>query len=288
MNLDVESLRVFMAVLDHGGMTRAAERLHLGQSAVSRKVQRLEDRVGRPLLIRDGHDLRPTRDGRVLLDDARAIVELHDRAAARLQRSDLTGTVKLACNGEVDARQIASLLGTFRHRHPGACVEFTLDHTGSLVDRIEEGALDVAVFQVTDEVRRPDDITLWSEDLIWVTAATEPNLGPSVPIVDFGEHCYYNSFTLPLLDESGIDHHTVFSAASSIDVLAAVKAGIGVAVMARRYLDTDVVEWNPPSPIAPLPIVHQVVRTVPGERPEAVAALIDTITNELTSGRTAA
>ena len=70
MQLDIESLRVYLTVLDAGGMTRAAERLHMGQSAVSRKVSRLEERVGQSLLIRDGHTLRPTRAGRALLPDA--------------------------------------------------------------------------------------------------------------------------------------------------------------------------------------------------------------------------
>ena len=82
MQLDIESLRVYLTVLDAGGMTRAAERLHMGQSAVSRKVSRLEERVGQSLLIRDGHTLRPTRAGRALLPDAREMIDIHDRAAA--------------------------------------------------------------------------------------------------------------------------------------------------------------------------------------------------------------
>ncbi|MEM7325248.1 MAG: LysR family transcriptional regulator, partial [Actinomycetota bacterium] len=149
MQLDIESLRVLLAVLDHGGMTRAAERLHMSQSAVSRKVQRLEDRVGRPLLIRDGHTFRPTRDGRALLDDARAMVELHDRAAARLQRSDLSGEVRLASNGEIDSTQIAAILGAFRRRHPGANVDFTVNHSGDFDEWLENGKVDVALLQTT-------------------------------------------------------------------------------------------------------------------------------------------
>ena len=58
LHLDVESLRAYLAVLDTGGMTRAAERLGMTQSAVSWKIKRLEERLGRPLLIRDGHAVR--------------------------------------------------------------------------------------------------------------------------------------------------------------------------------------------------------------------------------------
>ena len=77
----------------------------------------------------------------------------------------------------------------------------------------------------------------------------------------------------------------MFSAASSVDVRAAVQAGIGVAVLSRRYLGDGIVEWDSPVPLEPLPSVTQVIRTVPGERPDAVAALIDIIQDELTAGR---
>lgn len=281
MQLDIESLRTFLAVLDHGGMTNASQRLNMGQSAVSRKIQRLETRVGRPLLIRDGHTLRPTRDGRTLLADARTMVELHDRAVARLESSDLVGTVRLGCNGEVDTSQIAALLGAFKHRHPGAIVEFTLDHSGSLVDWVESGDVDLAVFQVTAGALRASDIPLWTDQLRWVTSASCPFTEFPVPLVDFGSHCYYNEFTHRNLGDAGVEHQQVFAAASSRDVRAAVQAGIGIAAMSARYICDDIVEWQPPVPLGPLPEVVQIIRSVPGERPDAVAALIETIRSEL-------
>jgi len=54
-----------------------------------------------------------------------------------------------------------------------------------------------------------------------------------------------------------------------------------VAVMSARYLGDDVVRWRAPAELEPLPDINQIVRTVPGERPEAVAALVDTIRSEL-------
>ncbi len=77
----------------------------------------------------------------------------------------------------------------------------------------------------------------------------------------------------------------VFSAASSLDVCSAVRAGIGVAVLSDRYINDGIARWKPPVELEPLPMVSQVIRTVPGERPDAVAALVETIQNELTQGR---
>jgi len=288
MQLDIESLRVLLAVLDHGGMTRAAERLHMGQSAVSRRVQRLEDRVGISLLIRDGHTLRPTREGRAILADARAMVDLHDRAVARLESSDLEGHVKLASNGEIDTSQIAAILGAFRRRHPGATVDFTVDHTGSLIDWVEAGSIDVGIFQVAEDSVRTGDHRLWEEDLVWVASATEPFAECPIPILDFGHCCYYNTFTHAILTGAGLEHRTAFSAPTSAEVRAAVQAGIGVAVMSARYLGGDVVEWEPPIELEPLPRISQVIRTVPGERSEAIDELVQTVKNELSARHRAA
>ena len=281
MQLDIESLRVLLTVLDTGGMTSAAERLHMGQSAVSRKVQRLEERAGQPLLIRDGHDLRPTRAGRALLPDAKAMVELHDKAAARLSSSDLEGHVSLSSNGEIDMEQIAALLGAFRRRHPATTVQFAVDHSGSIPEWVAAGEVDVAIFQVADAALRPTDITLWTEDLVFVASASDAFVDQPLPFLDFGQCCYYNEFTHDTLTRAGIGFQTVFSAATSADVRAAVQAGIGVAVMSSRYVYDDVVVWRPPVPVDPLPTINQIIRTVPGERPDAVAALVETIRSEL-------
>ncbi len=292
MHLDIESLRVLLTVLDTGGMTRAAEQLHMGQSAVSRKVSRLEERVGQSLLIRDGHTLRPTRAARALLPDAREMVEIHDRAAARLTSTELEGSVTLSSNGEIEIDQIASMLGAFKRRHPGADVEFSLDSTGSLTDLVDAGELDVALFQTTDEHLRPTDIVLWSERLLFVTSASDQHrrsfTETPIPILDFGECCYYNEFTHAALSQAGIVHKTVFSAATSHSVRAAVVAGFGVAAMSERYLGPDVVEWKPPFDIAPLPTINQVIRTVPGESSQVVDALVETIKSALCGPRPAA
>ncbi len=280
--LDVESLRTLLAVLDHGGMTRAAEHLHLSQSAVSWKVKRLEERVGRPLLIRDGHSLRPTRDARSLLDDARAIVALHDRAAMRLASTELAGTVKLGSNGEIDPLRMAAMLGRFKRTHPGATIEFLIEHTDLLVEQLEQGIVDVAIIQVVEADLRPTDTVLWTDQLRWVTSCESSFEPPAaIPLVTFGEHCFYRTLSEPDLVEAGIDHVLAFSAASIAGVCAAVSAGLGVGVLGSRYLDDEVVPWPPGDDLPPLPVIHQIVRTVPGESADVADALVDAIAHEL-------
>ncbi|MEL6891852.1 MAG: LysR substrate-binding domain-containing protein [Actinomycetota bacterium] len=281
ITLDVESLRTFLAVLDAGGMTSAARRLGVSQSAVSWKMKRLESRVGRSLLIRDGHEFRPTRDGRALLDDARSIVELHDRAAARLATSDLVGTVRVGSNEEVDPAQMADLLGRFRRAHPGATIEFLVDHTELLESAIDTGEIDVALIQVLDEQLRPDDALVWSDRLRWLTSAECEHGDEPVPLVTFGEHCFYRAVSEPLLAAASIEHRVAFSASSIGGVRSAIRSGLGVGVLGERYLGDDLVSWRPGDELPSLPHVHQVVRTVPGETEAMAQMLVDAIGAEL-------
>ncbi len=280
--LDVESLRTLLAVLDHGGMTPAARYLHLSQSAVSWKIKRLEERIGRPLLIREGHALRPTRDARALLDDARSIVRLHDQAALRLASTELAGKIKLGSNEEVDPARMAAMLGRFKRTHPATSIEFVIDHTEHLTEHLEEGLLDVAIVQVDDHGLRTTDAVLWSDHLQWVTSS-ESRFEPSgiVPLITFGEHCFYRTLSEPDLVDAGIDHTIAFSASSISGVRAAVAAGLGVGVLGSRYIDDEIVPWQPAADLPPLPNVHQIVRTVPGEAPEVANALVAAIAAEL-------
>ncbi|MFT4656237.1 MAG: DNA-binding transcriptional LysR family regulator [Candidatus Aldehydirespiratoraceae bacterium] len=215
-------------------MTRAAEDLHLSQSAVSWEIKRLEERGGRPLLIRDGRTLRSTRDCRALLIDARAIVEVHDRVASRLESSELTGTVRLGSNEEVDPARMARLLGRFKVAHPGATIEFVIDHPEYLAAQIDSGELDVAIVQVIEEMVRPSDTVLWIDRLMWMTSAECRHESKEIlPLITFGEHCFYRSVSEPSLDEAGIGHNIVFSASSISGVAQRLRRGSASALSAH-------------------------------------------------------
>ena len=281
MQLDVESLRTFLAVLDRGGMTKAAQHLGLSQSAVSVKIKRLEEKVGRTLLIRDGHTLRPSRDGRDLLDDARLIVSTHDRAVSRLRTTDLGGTVRLGHNEEISPERVAGVLGRFRRANPSVTVEFHFGATQTMVDAIDAGEFDVAVIQVRDDELRDDDVILWSDRLHWVASAESQHDEGPVPLITFGDCCFYRTISEPMLDEAGIEYTVGMSVATSVGVRAAVAAGLGVGILAARYIGDDVVEWDRGTKAGALPVVHQIARTVPGELPEVAAELRSALVNEL-------
>src|ERR1041385_6366296 len=89
--IDVDQLRTFIAIVETGSFTKAAEVVHKTQSAVSMQMKRLEERLGKPIFARDGRASKLTEDGDRLLDYARRIVKLNVEALphvndARIER----------------------------------------------------------------------------------------------------------------------------------------------------------------------------------------------------------
>lgn len=290
VQLDVESLRTLLAVLDHGGMTRAADALDLTQSAVSWKIKRLEERVGRPLLLREGHGVRPTPSGQSILDDARTIVEVHDRAVVRLRNPEalapLDGHVRIGCSGDVDELLVVSALGRFTRAQPAITFEFVVDDAERLTERLAHGDLDVAALEVIDEHVEPDDEVLWRHRLVWATSRAVPyeagEVAPIiVPLITVAGHCPHRRLGERLLADAGIEYTVACSVSSTSGVLAAITAGLGVGVVIGRHVGGDVIEWPRAIEVEPLPHVNLVLRGAPEPQSPSVDAIVEVLAHEL-------
>src|ERR1700674_4567653 len=105
--LDVDQLRTFIAIVESGSFTRAADAVHKTQSAVSMQMKRLEERLERPIFTRDGRTSKLTEDGERLLDFARRIVKLNVEALAAFSDFALTGRVRLGVPDDYADRRSA-------------------------------------------------------------------------------------------------------------------------------------------------------------------------------------
>ena len=102
-HLDLALLRTFVAVAETTSATRAADRVHLTQAAVSQQIKRLEDGLGRPLFDRDQRRFRLTPTGERLVVQARRLLNLNDEILGGLADPDADGEVMLGvrtiCSG---------------------------------------------------------------------------------------------------------------------------------------------------------------------------------------------
>ncbi|MCG8918614.1 LysR substrate-binding domain-containing protein [Actinokineospora sp. PR83] len=144
--MELRQLEYFVAVVEAGGFTRAAERVRVAQPGISAQIRKLEREFGQPLLDRSARAVRLTEAGAAVLPYARAaLVAVED---ARLAVDELVGLVRgRVAVGTVTSHAVdlPSLLAAFHDAHPG--VEMTLVEGSSdvLVERLRAGTLDAAI-----------------------------------------------------------------------------------------------------------------------------------------------
>src|SRR6516165_9939571 len=116
--LDLDLLRSFVLVVDAGGFTRAGERVHRTQSTVSQQIRRLEESIGRPLLLRKGKQVSLTEEGERLLNYARRILALADEARDAVAGPAPEAIVRLGIPEDFAAYRLAQVLSKFTRSHP--------------------------------------------------------------------------------------------------------------------------------------------------------------------------
>src|SRR6202020_845629 len=115
--LDTDQLRSFLAIIDSGSFTRAAERVHKTQSAVSMHIRRLEEQLGCSLFVKHGRGARLTEEGERLIEFARRMVQVEAGAIAALSRKGLRGAVRLGSPGDYAKFFLADILAHYNRRH---------------------------------------------------------------------------------------------------------------------------------------------------------------------------
>lgn len=278
--LDIDSLRALRAIELHRGVTRAAEALGLTQSAVSHKVKRLEASLGYDLLDRRPGGGMFTSEGNGLLKYAAKILNLHDEALVSLAKSDLAGRILLGFTEDTTCSDLSRILGRFRRLHPQVAVRTKVRMSLVLRSMLERGELDVAIVQVFAHEVRPTDVVLFREDLHWVKSRQlSLDTEGSVPFLSFDDDCFYRRWALDIGQDGGADLETVFECSSAAGIVAAVTAGLGVALLSDRHLrpDMEIIDTRLPAP----PALAYVVRRARKTRNPALESLISEIETEV-------
>src|SRR4051794_14465766 len=149
LGVELRQLTTFVAVAEAGSFTRAADRLHVVQSAVSAGVRNLEKELGAELFDRSTHSVKLTDSGRALLPEARATLAAAQAARDAVDevRGGVRGTVSLGTMQAqgMHAIDLAAILATFRAEHPA--VEVDVRHSGGSIEmarEVRDGRLDLA------------------------------------------------------------------------------------------------------------------------------------------------
>jgi DNA-binding transcriptional LysR family regulator len=176
--VELQQLRYVLAVAETGGFTRAAERCHVVQSALSHQIARLERELGARLFDRTSRRVRLTPAGAAFLPAARQCLDAAERAAAEVAAAvgEVRGRLAVGLIPTVAAVDVPRALRAFRQRHPQVRINLRVGASEELVARVREGALDVA-FLGLPTTTRPEGVAareLARDRLVAVVAPEHP------------------------------------------------------------------------------------------------------------------
>lgn len=262
-NLELDLLRTFIAVVDGGGFTRAAKRLHRTQSTVSQQLRRLEERLDTPLLVRNTRNITLTERGELLLSYARRLLALNDEALSALAETRLQGRARIGSAQEVADGGLADLLAHFSRLYPDVALEIRVDANLKLRAEVEQGDLDLAViFQESGQNVKSGAgcETIGSLRRVWVAS---PDLkidnAKPLPLVLSNGPCIFRNAVLDALDAINRPWRIVLSTPSLSGMRAALRAGLGIGVRTEHWLEPDLRILDGELP--PLPDVELVLLT---------------------------
>ncbi|MBR0650641.1 LysR family transcriptional regulator [Roseomonas terrae] len=147
MRFDLTDLRLFLAVVETGSITRGADRSALALPSASARVKGMEETLGAALLVRRRRGVEPTAAGRALAYHARLVVEQLERMAGELDdhARGLKGEVRLLANGAAISEFLPELLAPWLAEHPNVDVLLEERPSAAIVEAVRGGQADAGI-----------------------------------------------------------------------------------------------------------------------------------------------
>ncbi|MGW3950471.1 LysR substrate-binding domain-containing protein [Streptomyces sp. NPDC004752] len=273
-----EQVRTFLAVAQSLSFTQAAAALGLGQPAVSQHIRKLEEAVGRPLLVRDTRSVALTVDGEAMVGFARSILAAHAQASDYFTGAGVRGRLRLGVTDDLALTQVPRILRDFRHLNPGITLDLTVSQGVHLQRRVESGHVDVAFIKTTAGDGRGRLVR--RDRLVWAAAEGTSHQWDEerpVPLIVYQAPSPSRALAVQALEQAGIRHRVVCTARGVNAVLAATRAGLGLAIFTRSLLPSDLVELPGAAGLPELGEIDLVLLTNPHAPAEPVEALTTAI-----------
>ena len=237
MDYDPTLLRAFIAIKETGSFTRAAERMHVSQSAISHQIRRLEQQAGTPLLTRTTRRLTLTEDGEDFLRYAECIIKAHDALIRRFETSSVTGAVRFGLPENFIGDGLPPLLTRFTRQFPAVRLDVTVCPYLDLRAQVDTDKLDLAV--VLALPGSPACGTVLREThFVWAAAQDfEFGADTPLPLAFAPAPCVHRQVAIDALQGSSVKWRVAFTSPSQQGLRAAVLAGLAVPAFPKGDLE---------------------------------------------------
>ena len=238
MNIDTVTLQCFIAVAETGSFTKAADRVGRTQPAISQQINKLENMLNKPLLIRS-KILALTPEGEIFLRYARQIFALYREAIDRFREPELEGKVHFGLPENFATLYLSEVLADFSRIHPRILLNIECDLTLNLFNKFKKKEFDIVLVKMNRPEDFPNGVDVWSEPLKWVGDSNMIDHHKPIPLVLSPPPCVYRTAAINTLEEVKQSWRLVFLSTSYASTIAAVKAGMGITVMPSSMIPDE-------------------------------------------------
>src|SRR5438105_4887072 len=168
--IDLASLESFHAVVQEGGIVRAAGKLGRVQSNVTTRIKQLEEKLGLALFRRQGRSLVLSPEGELLLSYAQRLFRLADEAENELRAGKPMGVFRIGSLESTAGSRLAPILSRFHKLYPGVVVELVTGTTGALVQRVRNFEIEGAFVSMPFTAPGVQARKVFEEELVLITA----------------------------------------------------------------------------------------------------------------------
>jgi len=274
--LDTSLLHTFVAIADVRSFTGAGRRLNLSQSAVSAQIVRLEEQVGRALLVRNTRSVALTEHGQMLLGYARAMLNLSEEARVKLGTAKAVDvTLRIGASEDFAGGWLPDVMRRHGAARRGLRLNLTVDVGDSLFQRHANGELDLVIGSRCAHTGQ--GVTLWQEPLVWAFARHEPLPEGDAPLACFPDPCPYRGAAIKALALAGMRYRIACESPSVTGIRTFARAGIAIAPVPRSAIDDTLRELGVSEGLPALPEMEFVMMH-DAEMPAAVefaATIVD-------------
>lgn len=256
--MDLANLSAFLAVAESGSFSQAAERLHLTQPAVSKRIAALEQQLDVRLFDRLGREVGLTEAGRALLPRAYRILNVLDdtrRALANLHQ-EVSGRLVLATSHHIGLRRLPALLRQFSRSYPQVSLDIRFMDSEVAYEEVLHGRAELAVVTLAPHTAEPVRARrVWNDPLDFVVAPEHPLAGQrSLSLADVAAHpavfpggqTFTHDVVSRLFDSRGLRPNIAMSTNYMETIKMLVSIGLAWSVLPRTMLDEQVVRLAVP------------------------------------------
>ena len=250
--MDLATLNAFIAIAELGSFSEAAERLHLTQPAVSKRIASLEQQLSVRLFDRLGREVSLTEAGRALLPRAYQILNVLDdtRRALTNLNGEISGRLTLATSHHIGLHRLPPLLRAFTRAHPQVALDIQFLDSEVAYEEVLHGRAELAVITLAPETREPvHAVAVWDDPLDFVAAPEHPLARSQVisladvahhPAVFPGGNTFTHHIVRRLFEAQGLTPNIAMSTNYLETIKMMVSIGLAWSVLPRTMLDDQV------------------------------------------------